>query len=416
MDALQSLPELFVALGLGLLIGAERERRKAGRSVPSAAGLRTFALAALLGALAMMLGGVVLLATALVCTAAFAGISYWRSKDAKDPGLTTELALILTVLLGGLALTMPLVAGSAAVVVTIFLAARGPLHDIVGPRLSPAEASDLLILAGATLVILPLLPDRAMGPYDAINPHSLWLVVILVLGINAVGHIATRAVGARLGVPLLGLMSGFVSSSATIGAMGGWVRQAPTALRAASAAAVLSTVATFVQLGLVIRVTDAHIFALLLGPLMVAIIVALLLGGGLTLHAWRQPDTKVPEVQHGFGVAMALLFALMLGGMLIAVSALRDALGAPGLLMAAAIGGVLDVHAAAIALSTQVADGQLAPGDAALPMLVAWSSSTGAKVVLAASAGPIGFAKRVVPAQLVLIAAVWLIAAIQGLF
>lgn len=411
----QILSALLTAFGLGLLIGIERERRKAGRPQPSAAGLRTFTLAALMGVLAMVLGGQTLLAVVSVCAAALAGVSYWRARGDQDPGLTTEFALVITVLLGGLALPHPEMAAGAGVVVTILLAARRPLHDFVGKRLKDGEVSDLLILAGASLVILPLLPDRAMGPFLAINPRDLWRVAVLILGINALGHVVTRTLGARLGVPLLGLVSGFISSSATIGAMGGWVRSAPPALRAATAAAVLSTVATFLQLGLVIRVTNADVFALLFGPMAAAILAALVSGGALTVHAWRHTAPSMPEVDRAFGVLMALVFAATLGGMLIFVSALRVWLGAPGLAMAAAIGGVLDVHAAAMAIATQVSTGDLAPADAALPMLIAWSTSAGAKILLAATAGPLGFAKRVVPAQLSIIAAAWIAAWAQGL-
>lgn len=410
----QMLSGVITALGLGLLIGAERERRKAGRSQPAAAGLRTFTLAAVMGAVAMLLGGMILLATVAVCAAALAVISYWRTRADDDPGLTTEFALVTTVLLGGLSLPYPLVAAGAAVVVTILLAARRPLHDFVGKRLSAGEASDLLILAGATLVILPILPNRQMGPFLAINPHDLWIVAVMILGINALGHIVTRAFGARLGVPLLGLISGFVSSSATIGAMGAWVRGAPPALRGAAAAAVLSTVATFLQLGLVIRIANADVFAVMFGPLSGAILAALLAGGGLTLHAWRQSSLPMPEVDRAFGVLMALVFAATLAGMMVFVSALRVWLGAPGLAMASAIGGVLDVHAAAMAISAQVRAGDLAPQAAALPMLIAWSTSAAAKILLAAAAGPTGFAKRVVPAQLVIILAAWLTAFAQG--
>lgn len=412
---LQILSAFLTAFGLGLLIGIERERRKAGRPQPAAAGLRTFTLAALMGVLAMALGGKTLLAVVSVCATALASISYWRARGDQDPGLTTEFALVITVLLGGLAMPYPEIAAGAGVVVTILLAARRPLHDFVGKRLRDAEISDLLILAGASLVVLPLLPDRAMGPFQAINPRDLWRVAVLILGINALGHVVTRSFGARLGVPVLGLVSGFVSSSATIGAMGGWVRSAPPALRAAAAAAVLSTVATFIQLALVIRVTNADVFGQLFGPLAAAIFAALAAGGALTVLAWRHTGLAMPEVDRAFGVLMALVFAATMGGMLIFVSALRVWLGAPGLAMAAAIGGILDVHAAAMAIATQVTAGALAPADATLPLLIAWSTSAGAKILLAATVGPLGFAKRVVPAQLIIIAAAWAAAWAQGL-
>jgi uncharacterized membrane protein (DUF4010 family) len=410
VSAVDLIQSLWIALGIGLLIGAERERRKTQRTVPATAGLRTFTLAALLGAIAMLLGDVPLLAVSALCATTFAAVSYWRYRDESDPGITTEFALVTTVLLGALSVRQPALAGSAAVVVTIVLAARQPLHRFVGQIIREGEVADLLILAGATLVILPLLPDRPIGPFQAVNPHALWLVAILILAINAAGHVATRWLGARLGVPLLGLVSGFVSSTATIGAMGAWVRSAPPALLAGSAAAVLSTVATFVQLGLVINVTDHATFQALIAPIIAAILAALLSGASFTLLAWRQPSVSTPEVSRSFGIMMALVFSVMLGVMLVLVSALRAWFCEPGMLVAAAIAGALDVHAAAMAIASQVADGAVPSNEAIMPMLVAWSSSTAAKIVLAASAGPRAFGIRVISAQLFIIMAAWLAA------
>ncbi|HEY6869511.1 MAG TPA: DUF4010 domain-containing protein, partial [Novosphingobium sp.] len=282
MPTAAMLHHLLIALGVGLLVGAERERRKALRPVPASAGLRTFTVAALLGAAAMAAGGVPLLGVALLCATLFAGAGYLRARDDSDPGITTEFALVLTVLLGGLAGDQPGLAAGAAVVLTAVLAARQPLHRFVGQVLSENEVADLLILAGATLVILPLLPDRTMGPFQAINPHALWLVAILILAINAAGQVAIRWLGAKAGVPLLGLASGFVSSSATIAAMGARVRGAPEMVLAGAAAAVLSTVATFVQLAAVIGATDLATLRAVAAPLGAAVAVALLVGGALT--------------------------------------------------------------------------------------------------------------------------------------
>jgi uncharacterized membrane protein (DUF4010 family) len=256
MPSATILQSLLIALGIGLLMGAERERRKSRRKTPATAGIRTFAVASLSGALAMHLGGVLLLSIMLASTAAYAAIGYWRSRD-EDAGLTTECALLAAVLLGAQSLTAPALAGGMAVILTVLLAVRDPLHRFVGDVMTKGEVADILSLAAATLVVLPLLPNRAMGPFEALNPHSMWLVVILVLAIGTAGRVLTRWLGARLGVPLLGLVSGFISSSATIGAMGAWSRRAPMLVPVAAAAAVLSTVATFVQLGLVIWMTDA---------------------------------------------------------------------------------------------------------------------------------------------------------------
>ena len=143
----------------------------------------------------------------------------------------------------------PALAAGVAVVVAILLAARTPLHHFVRSVLTESEVKDALIFAGATLVVLPLLPDRPLGPYGALNPHTIWIIVILVMAISAAGYVAVRMLGARFGLPIAGLASGFISSTATIGAMGARAAKAPDVLAAAVAGAVLSTVATIAPVG-----------------------------------------------------------------------------------------------------------------------------------------------------------------------
>src|SRR6185437_5999593 len=242
---------LGVALGVGLLVGGERERRKRERSTPSAAGIRTFAIAALAGAVSVVDGGLALLATATAAASLLAAVGYWITRDPEDPGLTTELALVLTVLLGGLAMREPMLAAGVGAALALLLASRSPLHHFVNQVLTEREVHDALVLAGATLIVLPLLPDGRFGPYGAVNPRAVWVLVLLVLAIGAAGHIAVRALGPRFGLPVAGLAAGFVSSSATIGAMGARARKTPALLSAATAGAVLSTVATVVQMGAV---------------------------------------------------------------------------------------------------------------------------------------------------------------------
>ena len=186
---------LAVALGIGLLIGAERERRKGEGPSRSPAGIRTFTVTSLAGAISFIVGGEVLLAVATAGVIILTAVAYWRGHE-DDPGLTTEIALILTALLGGLSMQQPALAAGLAVIVAVLLAARSRLHRFVRSVLTEDELNDALIFAGATLVVLPLVPDRPMGPYGAINPHSIWILVILVMAISAAGYIAVRLLGA----------------------------------------------------------------------------------------------------------------------------------------------------------------------------------------------------------------------------
>ena len=174
-----------------------------------------------------MVGGALVLAVTVAGVAALVAVAYSKSRS-DDPGLTTEIALILTALLGGLSMQQPALAAGMAVALAALLAARLPLHHFVSSVLTEGEVRDALIFAGATLVILPLLPNQALGPYGALNPRSIWIIVILVMAISAAGYVLVRMLGPRFGLPIAGLASGFVSSTATIGAMATRVGKAPT--------------------------------------------------------------------------------------------------------------------------------------------------------------------------------------------
>jgi uncharacterized membrane protein (DUF4010 family) len=211
---------LMSALAIGLLIGAERERRKGEGPSRSPAGIRTFAMASLIGAVCAVMGSEWLLIGAVFAIAGLCAVAYQRS-HLRDPGLTTETALVLTVLLGGLAMRNPGLAAGLAVAVSVLLAARDRIHHFVRRVLSEDELIDALIFAASVFVIFPLVPNRYLGPFNAINPHTIWKIVILMMSINAAGYIAVRLLGIRFGLPLAGFASGFISSVATISSMRG---------------------------------------------------------------------------------------------------------------------------------------------------------------------------------------------------
>lgn len=265
-----------------------------------------------------------------------------------------------------------------------------------------------VLLAAAAALILPLAPARGMGPFNALNPQAIWRLVVMILTISAAGQAATQAIGARLGAPLLGFFSGFVSSSATIGAMGGWARANPAAVSAAVAAAVLSTTANYLQTALILAVASPSAFWATLAPVASAGLAALACGGAFVLTAWRVAPSEPPRFDRGFSLVAAVGFAALVAALTIAVAAMRAAFGEAGMTLAAALGGVLDVHAAAISIAGEVRDGVAAPSDAVLPLLTACTTSTLAKTIFAAASGPRDFAQRVIAAQVLILAVAWI--------
>lgn len=402
--------DFAVAIGLGLLIGLERERSKGEGPSRRPAGIRTFALASLLGALAIHVGGVALLATVVAIIGFIAGLANFRSRD-DDPGLTTDVGLLIAPLLGGLAMSDSGLASGLGAAVAVIFAGKSALHGFVKGTLTSEEIRDSLVFAIATLIIWPQLPDRYLGPLQALNPSKLWLLVVLVLAVGACGHIATRALGARYGLPISGLASGFVSSTATIGSMAGRAAKEPTSTKAAVAGATLSTVATFVQLSLLLFAVSP--------PTLVAMAPALAAGGftaavyGLffTALAFNSPDAPRDESGGGaFSIKTALALSATMAIMLVAAAALKEGLGEAGIVVGAAVAGLVDAHATAISVASLAASGRLAPQDAVLPILAGMTSNAAAKGFMAIGAGSWSFVLRIVPGLLLSMAAAWIAA------
>jgi len=397
---------LAVALGIGLLIGAERERRKGEGPSRSPAGIRTFSITSLVGAISFIVGGEVLLAIATAGVTLLTAAAYWRGHE-DDPGLTTETALILTALLGGLSMQQPALAGGLAVTVAVLLAARSSLHRFVRSVLTEDELKDGLIFASATLIVLPLAPDRPMGLYGALNPHSIWILVILIMAISAAGYIAVRIVGARFGLPIAGLASGFISSTATIGAMGARAAKTKVILSSAVAGAVLSTVATIVQLALVLAATSTTTLRSLSLPLVSAGSAAVVYGTVFTVRALQMKTEDETQTGRAFSLSTALVFALTLSCILVASAALREWFGERGIILAAAIAGFVDTHSAAISVASLVASGKMSAGAAIFPILAGFSTNTISKIFLAGTSGGRSFALRVIPGLIIVALAAW---------
>jgi len=408
---------LAEALGIGLLIGAEREQRMSQTDVKSSAGIRTFAITALLGAVAQLTGGVALLAAAVLGVVLLAGLAYWRGRT-ENVGLTTEIALVMTVLLGGLSVTQPLVAAGVGVVMAVLLASRAYLHDFVRSVMTEQELRDGLMLAAATLVVLPVLPNQTFGPYAVLNPYLMWSVVIMVMVISAAGHVAVRVYGAQYGLAMTGFASGFVSSTATIRDMAGRVHKIPAQLLGAGAGALLSSVSTVLTMALVLAATSLATLDAMAQPLLVGGLVAAMYAAPWAIAALRAPPTLAENVPPGEAVTpvvqtraislrAGLAFSVALAAIMLASTAVQQEFGPNALIAAAALAGLVNTQSAAISVALMVGSGQIAPQDAVLPILAAISTNTGMRVALAATLGGAGFAGRVIPGLLLGLAATW---------
>lgn len=402
--------DYVIALGIGLLIGAERERRKGSGPTRSPTGIRTFAAVSLLGAVSSTLGGTALLAVMALAVAGLTAVAYGRSHE-QDPGLTTEAALLLTLLLGGLAMREPAMASGLAVILTILLTARTYLHRFVSTVLTETELNDVLILAAAALVLLPLAPDHYLGPFNAWNPRTIWKIVILIMAISATGYISLRVMGPRIGLPITGLTSGFVSSAATISSMGARAAQEPALLGGAVAGAVLSTVATVIQMAVILEATNQATLLTLWLSLACAGVTAVAYGVLFTIRALREKVPGAVDLGQPFSLKTALLFVATVATVMLLAAALQQWLGREGVIAAAAIAGFADTHSAAVSVASLVTAGKLSANEAVLPILASLTTNTVTKVVLAILSGKRRFIMAIIPGLILVILAAWMGAA-----
>lgn len=342
---------LIVAFGAGLLIGVERERRKGQGPDRHSAGLRTFLVAALAGAAGQALSPSVA-AVVLAAVAGLAALSYWRS-SLDDPGLTTELALVATSLIGMLAVTQPDVAAALAVVLAVVLAMKERLHRFATDWLSDSELHDGLLLAALALVLLPLLPSDPIEWLGHLSPRRILMLVVVILSMQAASHLGQRLLGARSGVAVSGLVGGFVSSTATISALGSQVRDGRLTLRAALCGGVLSSAATWLQVLLLGLVLSPAQLGLILVPMLSGAAVPLLLGG---LLWWSQaarvalPRDALAGEQRVLRPVEALkVCALLLTGAVL-VQWADQAMPQGGVLLGVGIAAIADAHAPMAAL------------------------------------------------------------------
>jgi uncharacterized membrane protein (DUF4010 family) len=400
---------LIEALGIGLLIGIERERSVHLQSGGASAGVRTFALASLIGAVAMMTGGVPLLMVAVAVVAIARVVSVTQQTD-PSIGFTTSLALVSVVLLGAMATETALLAAAISVVIASLLAARKILHDFSRSVLTSVELRDGLILGVSVLVILPLLPNIDMGPGGALNPRTLFIIIVVIMMISAAGHVATRVIGARLGLPVSGFLSGFVSSTSTILALGHHATENPEDAKSAAAGATLSSVSSLIQIGIILLALSPAMFTMGFPLLFSASLVAALHGAAIFFLAMRHKvEPAVLELpSQVFSVKGSVGFALVVAVVMVISATLNDFFGNTAVLASVALAGLVSTNSATVALASLVAAGQISASAGALPLAAALSANAIVRILIAFRQKNKTFRRTVASGLVLQIGAIWL--------
>lgn len=348
--SLPNLQAFAVSMAIGLLIGLDRERKPDAK-----AGLRTFALTSMLGCLAGLLsektGSGWIVAAGLLMVATMMIVAQARDPlEDGDPGTTSVIAIMLSygygtmVWYGHATLAIML-----AIATTILLYFKSQLQYI-SRRLTHKDLISILQFCVLSLVVLPILPNQDYGPYNALNPHQIWWMVVLISGLSLAGYAALNIVGNRHGAPLLGFFGGLVSSTATTMVFARNTREDASLAATATLVILIANLVVTLRLGIV---------AVVLAPSLL-LPLASVLGGGfalgliVALYKWRTltaaGDLPLPEVKNPTELRTAVSFGLLYGIVLLLAAWLQDIAGSQGLYLVALVSGLTDVDA--ITLST----------------------------------------------------------------
>ena len=392
---------LLVAALIGFLIGLERERAETRKARRVFAGVRTFPLIALAGAIPMLIihvSGPALLIASFLAVGSITLVSYLRASAAGSVGATTEIAALTSFLLGALAGAGEfVVAAGTAVGVAVLLVAK-PRLEAFSRALSEEELTAALELAVISVIILPLLPNRGYGPWQALNPFEIWLIVVLVSALSFAGFIATRLLGQQRGMTLTGIAGSLVSSTALTVAMATQARAARALAPTAAAATVLASTIMCVRVAVLAGAVN---FAIL--PRLMPVLVAMTLAGAIaaTLLNKRATDTppEGPEltVKNPFSLKPALTFGAAYAAIVLIVAGAKGYLGTPGMYVAAACAALADVDAITIAFS-RMGEASVGWQVAAAAVTIAVVTNTLVKLAIAVSMGAGMFGRYVASA------------------
>lgn len=397
-----------VALGLGMLIGLERERAK---GQDGGAGVRTFALIALAGAIAGHLQndlGLDWLALAIfVAVGALLVSSYVLTARHGDTGITTEVSALLSFLLGLLCAHGQLqMAAWVAVAMALMLALKDWLHQLAR-RIDATDVEATLKFAIVTLIVLPLVPDRDYGPVplDVLNPYKVWLMVVLISGLNFISYLLIKVVGTEHGIGLAGLLGGLASSTAVTLGFSQRSLQAGADARALALGILLAWTVMFFR---VVVMTGLVSGALGL-RLAIAMGALCLVSLGACYWLWRrrpaQERGEVSAGQNPFELGEAIKFGLLFGIVVFVARAAQVYLGDAGLYLAAGVAGLSDVDAITLAMADRARDNAQNLDVAARAIVIAVLANTLVKSGLASSLGSAELRRLTLPISAALFAA-----------
>jgi uncharacterized membrane protein (DUF4010 family) len=374
--------KLLTGLAIGLLLGLEREK------TPSAkAGLRTFGLVGLYGTIAALVaeavGSAWIIATGLALVGLMIVAAYHRSEEPEaDSGTTTVIAVLLCYGLGVMVWhDRSQLAVAVAIVATLLLHFKTELHGL-SARLSRQDVASILQFAVLTFIILPLLPARGIGPYQVLNPHHIWLMVVLVSGVSLIGYLALRLIGTKKSLLLVGAFGGLVSSTATTLV---YAREAGSRAAMLPIAGIIIVVANLVVL-VRLAVVSAVVAPGALSVLLPVLAAGLVLGAALLARRYRNtlaaPELAAPQLSNPTSLRVAVGFGALYAVILFVSAWLSERAGAGGLYAVALVSGFVDVDAITLSSLSLFNAGSIGAGVAVVAVGLAFLAAAAFKLAL----------------------------------
>ena len=388
------------ALGIGLLIGMERERRP-----DSAAGLRTYALVSMLGCLFALLGEKtggpwMLVAGLLVLAGAMVASNFSTRQEEQYRGFTSEAAIIVTYGLGAAIWHgYATLAVMLAITTTILLYFKAELRRF-SERTTPKDLNSILQFAVLSLVILPILPSADFGPYNAINPRQVWWMVVLISGLALFGYLALRIVGARQGAALLGIFGGLASSTATTMMFSRHARDHAHLIKMAAIVILIANVMVMLRLGLISGVVAPA----LLTQVAIVFTCGVVPGVAMALYGWKAlsagGELPMPEVKNPTELKTAISFGLLYALVLLASAWLQDIAGNSGLYIVALASGLTDADASVLSTLRMLNLEKISDDEAVIAITLALLANLIFKIGLVLSIGGAKLARHALPGLL----------------
>lgn len=383
----ESIISFAIALGLGLLIGLQRER-----STDRIGGIRTFPLIALLGALTAHLsqspGESWILLVGLIATLVLillGNLGRLRG-EGEHTGITTEVSALLIFMLGAyIVLGDKTIAVAVGGTIAVLLHFKPGMHAFAH-KMSEQEVRSIMLFAVISLIILPILPNETFGPYDVLNPFSIWLLVVLIVGIGLGGYTAYKLVGARAGTMLSGLIGGLISSTATTVT---YARQARTAEKGTALAALVILIAStsmYLRIFVEIAAVAPRMIGALIPPLLVLAALSLVICA-LAYRRVKQKEHAMPPPDNPAELGPALVFGALYAVVLVAIAIAEDYFGNRGIYVVALISGATGIDAITLSTANLSEAGTLAADTAWRAIVIACLSNLLFKTGIAAVLG-----------------------------